>query len=327
MKNYVSTGDLLDLLLKLYEKGPGNLLRKLDPNSVRRTHAAFNSGTASSNWWIIPEVKKRWNEKITGDPDRGYEDLIAEQLAGKKDLKLLSIGCGVGTHELRLAQTGLFSRVKGIDLAENLIAQANAKALAEGLGDICSFQSQNILQQPPEGKYDVVLFHSSLHHFDDIENFLSKVVIPLLSEEGVLILNEYVGPTRLQWNEEQLKAANAAMKTIPRELRKTRLPVYVRSKVRRPGLWRMILADPSEAIDSSSILSSVRKMFEPILEKEYGGNLLHLVLKDIAHNFSDVSHDQMQAATLHELFKLEDEFIRERESDFLFGIYRLRTGA
>jgi len=325
LKNYVSTGDFLDLLLKLYEKGPGNLLRKLDPRSAKRTHSAFNSGEVSSNWWIIPEVKERWNKLITGDPSGTYEELVIEYFADRRDLRLLSIGCGVASHEIRLAESGLFQEVKGVDLADNLIKQANEKASAMGVSDICRFECRDILKEPLEGTYDAVLFHSSLHHFDHIEKFIEQSVLPLLSVDGVLIINEYVGPTRLQWTKSQLDAANASLRSIPKEWRRTRLPGYTKNKVHRPGLWRMILADPSEAIDSHSIRKALSANFSTEMEREYGGNLLHLVFKDIAHNFLEIEEDDERSRVLQEQFDLEDHFIKGEDSDFLFGIHRRRS--
>jgi len=325
LKNYVSTGDFLDLLLKLYEKGPGNLLRKLDPRSAKRTHSAFNSGEVSSNWWIIPEVKERWNKLITGDPSKTYEDLVIEYCADKRDLRLLSIGCGVASHEIRLAESGLFQEVRGVDLADNLIKQANEKASEMGVGDICRFECRDILKQPLNGTYDAVLFHSSLHHFDHIIRFIETSVLPLLVNNGVLIINEYVGPTRLQWTRHQLDAANSALRSIPKKWRRTRLPGYTKNKVYRPGLWRMILADPSEAIDSLSIRKALSANFSAEMEREYGGNLLHLVFKDIAHNFLPTENDADRLKVLQDQFDLEDQFIRERDSDFLFGIYKRRS--
>ncbi|MCH7535984.1 MAG: hypothetical protein IH948_09660 [Bacteroidetes bacterium] len=49
----------------------------------------------------------------------------------------------------------------------------------------------------------------------------------------------------------------------------------------------MYLSDPSEAVNSENILPEIRRRFKIIEEKPYGGNILHLVLKDISHNFTE----------------------------------------
>ena len=47
----------------------------------------------------------------------------------------------------------------------------------------------------------------------------------------------------------------------------------------------MYMADPSEAVDAAAIMPIIRKHFSVIEEKNYGGNLLMSVFKDIAYNF------------------------------------------
>ncbi|MCB9246041.1 MAG: class I SAM-dependent methyltransferase [Flavobacteriales bacterium] len=318
---YFSVGDILDLFLKLYEKGPANLISRLNPDPRSRTKAAFDRGLVSSNWWIIPAVKERWNSKISGDPNICYEDhLLSTHFSGCKDLSLLSIGCGNGTHEIRLANSGVFSRVLGLDLAGGLIDRANERTRELGLTN-CSFEVRDITKTPPKGTYDVILFHSSLHHFEPIRDFLLSRIAPILHQGGFLVVNEYAGPNRLQWRNEQIRACNELLRAIPKAYRKTAIPFYYKSRVRRPGIYRMKLSDPSEAPDSESILPVLRELFEEVEYKPYGGNLLHLLLKDIAHNFtkSDVETRRL----LEELFRAEDAFLEQfGHSDFFYGVYR-----
>lgn len=326
MKNYLNRGDFLELALKVYEKGLSNLIAKFKPKAIDRTKAAFNSDISSSNWWIIPQVKARWNEKITGDPNKTYEELlINEVLIHKKDLKLLSIGCGVGNHEMKLAQIGKFAEVLGIDVANQLIEIANRKAGKLNIAN-CSFKTVNVLEDEiPNAPYDIVLFHSSLHHFDGIDSFLTDKIFPILAEQGLLVINEFIGPTRLQWTKNQIDVCNDLLAALPAKMRKTRLPLFTKRKVRRPGIWRMILSDPSESIDSESIYPVIHKHCTPLLEREYGGNILHLLLKDIAHNFLDDS--KLVRQELQRLFEAEDTFIKGKRSDFLFGVYEVKNDA
>ena len=86
----------------------------------------------------------------------------------------------------------------------------------------------------------------------------------------------------------------------------------------------MMVADPSECIDSNNILPAIHKNFKTIEEKPFGGNLLMSALKDIAHHF--VQLDARKKEILDDLFKLEDEYIKDNPSDFVFGIYeKIRT--
>jgi len=82
----------------------------------------------------------------------------------------------------------------------------------------------------------------------------------------------------------------------------------------------MIISDPSECIDSESILPAIHSAFHPVIEKPYGGNILMSALKDISNNFIDM--DDEKDRILKELFLLEDNFLIDNPSDFVFGIYR-----
>ena len=85
----------------------------------------------------------------------------------------------------------------------------------------------------------------------------------------------------------------------------------------------MILADPSECVDSARILPSIHLNFHAIIEKPYGGNILMNVLKDISHHF--VQLDDKKNKILEDLFLFEDKYLTNYSSDFIFGIYQKRS--
>ncbi|NNJ53490.1 MAG: methyltransferase domain-containing protein, partial [Ignavibacteriaceae bacterium] len=167
--------------------------------------------------------------------------------------------------------------------------------------------------------YDVILFDSFLHHIKNLDEILSKIYFSL-KKNGIFIINEYVGPNRFQWSSTQLKTSNKALKELPQKFRKRFGTNNVKSKIYKPGIIRMILSDPSEAIKSESILLRVKERFNVLEEKPYGGNILHLTLKDISQNF--IIEDDETLNLLDELFVIEDEFLKNsRKSNFIFGVY------
>ena len=147
-------------------------------------------------------------------------------------------------------------------------------------------------------------------------------IIPLLKSDGHLIINEYVGPTRIQHPKHQLQAINRGLKLIPTKFRERFKTGWIKKRYRGSGLIRMILADPSECIDSSSILPTIHTHFNTIAERPYGGNILMHVLKDISHHFLDM--DSEKKDILNSLFDFEDEYLQNQPSDFVFGIYQLK---
>ena len=82
----------------------------------------------------------------------------------------------------------------------------------------------------------------------------------------------------------------------------------------------MFLNDPSESAESHLIEDAIASQFRVLERKEYGGTLLQLVFKDIAHNFINEKAETKEL--LKTIFNIEDEMLRKGEikSDFVFYI-------
>lgn len=323
MKTIISFGDFIDLYFKLESTKPARILSRLTPSSSKtRTIKAWNKALniAQTNWWSIPLVQKRWNQFITGNENIGYSAYLTEKyLKNKIGLVMLSPGCGTGGKELKFASIKVFSLIEAFDISANRISIARENAKGLGLENINYSVSDVTTFNFGSEKYDVVLFDSFLHHIKDLEGIINKIYISL-KQDGILIINEYVGPSRFQWRKEQLKTANKALASLPVAFRKRLKTEKVKTKIYRPGLLRMIISDPSEAVCSENILSKVRERFKVLEEKPYGGNILHLTLKDISHNFIDGSEESIRL--LNDLFSFEDDFLSYGNlSDFVFGVY------
>ena len=102
-----------------------------------------------------------------------------------------------------------------------------------------------------------------------------------LKKDGLLAFEEYVGPNRFQWRTEQLDAVNDLLARIPARYRKRYGLSVEKVRVKPPGLLRMWLADPSEAVDSESILPFVQDNFEILEIKNMGGTIAHALFHDI----------------------------------------------
>lgn len=79
-------------------------------------------------------LKRTWNSgdfgKIAESTKLGAAEFV-KRLNLKPVQRVLDVACGTGNQSIPAAQTG--ARVTGIDIAPNLLAQARAKAKAEGL--------------------------------------------------------------------------------------------------------------------------------------------------------------------------------------------------
>lgn len=321
MAHWLSLGDFIDVYWKLQISGFRFVTDRWGCTTKSRIKNVWDkSNNPPTNWWAIPEIQKRWNKCISGNPEIDYQTYFCVKYLNKrKNLKLLSPGCGNGQNERKFANFTHFSLIKGFDIAPSLINEA----INHSKNSSCKmeFTVDDIMTKIfPESTYDIILFDSFLHHIKDLDSVMDKIFLTL-KPGGFLLINEYVGPNRFQWTKDQLLKSNQLLENISNEYKMRWRSSKLKTRIYRPGLLRMILSDPSEAIKSSSILPKIRKRFKPIEESPYGGNLLQLVLKDISHNFSN---DTLAIKkTLKILFRSEDNYLDlVNTSDFFFGIYQ-----
>jgi ubiquinone/menaquinone biosynthesis C-methylase UbiE len=321
MKTIISPGDFTDVYYKFRSSGLNKILSRFAFSKKGRTKKAWNGGNSGvDNWWSIPAVRQRWNFLITGNPNTDYSDyLINKYFSDRKDLIMLSPGCGTGGKELKFARMDNFSGIEAFDLAPGRIDLARKNAESLSLKNIEYKVSDALKFEFKKEYYDIIIFDSFLHHVNKLDEILDKVRLSI-KPGGIFVINEYVGPNRFQWSKEQLKLSNDVLRSLPRAFRIRRQSNAVKSNIYRPGLIRMILSDPSEAVDSENILSKIHKRFNTLEEKPYGGNILQLVLKDIAHNFTEGEAESEEL--LKALFGEEDKFLESgNNSDFVFGVY------
>lgn len=320
-KTYISVGDFIDVYHKIRQVGLPKLLSKFKFSSSARITSKWDSYVSNSDFWLIPDIQKRWNKRISGDENTIYEEYVCTKYFSKQsNLKLLSIGCGEGLHDRNFAKHACFSQIDAIDISEGSIQKAIKKAAQENLkinyfvGD---FKSVNFEKE----SYDVIFFDSSLHHFTDVKTTLEKDVKPLLKESGKVIVFEYCGPNRLQYTSAQLQKANEILKSLPQNYKLLYDNKSYKKRVYRPGLLRMFLIDPSEAPDALSIPNSLNATFHKLEEQKLGWNILHILLKGISHNFINSKPETKEL--LLKLFEEEDEFVlKENHSDAIFGVYQ-----
>ncbi len=322
MKRYLTTDDILDIYIKAKQRGVDFVLSKFNLSGIARTKSAFSeSKESSANWWSIPYVRERWNKMITGNPTVDYvQFLTTDLLANQKNIRLLSIGSGESYREMELAQHPHFSEITCLDLTPNRMEKAAKTAASRGITNMQFICANVYTHDFGSRQYDYVFFNASLHHFENINSFLKEVITPLIHPKGGLIINEYVGATRLQFSKKQLQHINKGIQLIPKKYRQRFKTKLTKNSYSGSGVMRMVLADPSECVDSESIMPSIQRYFTPEYERAYGGNLLANILKDIAHHFYEL--DQEKKQLLDALFAMEDDYLKTNPSDFVFGLYR-----
>jgi 2-polyprenyl-3-methyl-5-hydroxy-6-metoxy-1,4-benzoquinol methylase len=322
LNNYVNRHDAVRLARKLGRGQIGQVVRKVRVHGTDRVVAAGETAIERrpEQWWDIPAVVRRWNVFASGDPRVSFPEHVARTwLANQTGLRALSMGCGMGYREMTWAKLGVFEQITGVDVSPEPIRFAAEQAKEAGLDGVLDFRVADFREMlHAQEKYDVVLGLHSLHHFDHIDETMS-LIAQLLPTDGLLIVDEFVGPTKFQWTGAQLAAANALLATLPTE-RRVQYDGRVKRRVIRPSLLSMRLDDPSEAVEASRMLPAVRRLFTVLEEHPYGGTVLHIALSGIAQNF--LGDDPVTAQLLKQCFAAEDEALPRLGHDFTYMVCR-----
>jgi SAM-dependent methyltransferase len=322
--NWINRGDWSTAMERVAEKGP-RLLRRLLASPAARTSAQWQEayrGAPPSDPLAIPFLQRRWRARATGDPETDHRRYVASRyLKDRGGLNALSLGSGPGWNEAAWARTGHFARIDGIELSPALVSDAGERARQAGLDSILRFHQGDAGRPPyPRETYDLVLCEGALHHLAPMTR-----VIPALASavgrEGLLVMLEFCGPDRFQWTRRQLELVRQALDLIPAGWR-VKDNGRLKRTVYRPGRLRMLVSDPSEAVESSHIRPLLRQHFVVLEEKPLGGTIVSLVFYEIARHFLEPGPEA--ARLLARICAMEDDALRSGEiaSDYWFGVYR-----
>lgn len=230
-----------------------------------------------SGWMHFPAVRQHIIEQI----GVGYGwpmDWLLDQLQGRVFERGLSIGCGTGALERDLLQRGICRRIDAFDGA--IASLAVAREQARGL-PIRYFAADFNRPALPRGVYDAVFFHQSLHHVAKLERLLREVLLAL-KPDGLVYLDEYVGPSRTWWTDARYERQRALFRQV--------VPEHARLSKELP--LPIVYGDPSEAVQSGEIRAQLRVGFDVLAERGYGGNVLSLMCPAVWWEKADA--DQLQ---------------------------------
>jgi len=235
--------------------------------AARRFWSSEGAREAEDHYWgAQPLVRRAINRRVTGDPNRWPMEWFAGTFAEKPFARGLSVGCGSGLLERDVLAKGICEAVEGIDFSEASIGEARFAAEEAHLSDRLTYRVEDVnALRLPRARYDIVFFHGSLHHLRQIERILAEVR-QALKPGGLVYLDEYMGPSRAEWTDDDWGFARSAFDSLPEELKN------------RPRLAIPLpLDDPSESIRSSAIRPAAARLFETVEERPYGGNILWFV--------------------------------------------------
>lgn len=193
----------------------------------------------------LAETRRYWDEEsatFDQQPDHGLHDpkiraawkeLIESWLPAPRS-RILDVGCGTGSLSVLLTELG--HQVVGIDLSSKMIAQAQAKAAANGQQITFHVMDADYLQLP-QNHFDVIICRHLLWALPDIPQVLQRWV-DLLKPGGRLILIEGY------WHTDSGLHAEEIIKALPAIMTE----ISVRNLSDQPIYWGGQVTDERYAI-------------------------------------------------------------------------------
>lgn len=245
-------------------------------------------------WNNRAEVLAYMNERATGNPSvQWWQHLLAWR--GRPFKRALAINCGNGWVERDLITFGVMESAVGIDFSPDLLATARAAATERELPIEYIEVDINTYDFDLEG-VDLVINFAAAHHIASIDRVFRHLA-RLLGPDGVFVSYDYVGPHRnlyptAQW--EAIWRANQAM------------PVEFRRDLHYAHVPTMLASDPTEAIHSELIVSTMKRYFNLPVEQYLGGGVAYELL-----SFNAAFHDpERDASALVDQVLTADEAYR-----------------
>jgi ubiquinone/menaquinone biosynthesis C-methylase UbiE len=153
----------------------------------RRSRERIESGEGLDD----PEVARGFGWVATMPPMRLLRWFVARRVAAMVPQgQAVDLGCGPGHLVIEVARRAPGLHVSGLDLSDEMLAQARDNARHAGLDSRASFRSGDAGQIPfPDSSLDLVVSTLSLHHWSDPVAVLDEVARVLRPGGSFLIID------------------------------------------------------------------------------------------------------------------------------------------
>ncbi len=222
-------------------------------------------------WMSHPRVRERINRRVSGDPAVWPTTWMKERLLGRLPLRrAVSIGCGIGHFERDMVRQGIVEEIVGLDVSPSCIQKAAELAREAGYESRITYECRDAREWlRTADRLDAVFFHASMHHFDRLAE-LMELVRASLQPDGILYIDEYIGPANDEWRLRDLLLHNVLYYFLPRSVRRV-------GRIRAP----INDEDPTEGVESSRIVRALEAEFEILERRDCGGNLLWILYPNL----------------------------------------------
>ncbi len=275
-------------------------------------------------WYQHPVVLKHYRDLVVETNDsldvKPINAFLRAHYADKKFDRALSIGCGSAHKELQLLKDELVGQFDLYELSGSVIEAGKKTAEKFGVADRATFFKADIFgkeNNDEKEKYDLVHWDNALHHMFSVKDAiaLSK---RMLKPGGVLVIDDYVGPSYMQIDAEDYKFADSVRLLLDKKYIKNntedkdRFPLSPKSP--RIPVERFLATDPSEMVDAGNILPEIDRQCAGASVIKTGGILYFLGLRPLFGNFDAKNKDDLEV--LSNLLKLDKWYTEQTGKTF-----------
>ncbi|MDA1079989.1 MAG: class I SAM-dependent methyltransferase [bacterium] len=219
-------------------------------------------------WNDLPEVQEYMSQCFTGDKKTWWtQDFKNRFSPGRKQFKKALFLCdGNGWLSREFIDKKIVLEAVAFDWSTDLLQEAEAK---KGKRKIQYFQADVNTITFKDAEYDLIVNNAALHHVQYLNrllHLLSKAIKP----DGIFVNFDYVGPQRNQYSRSHWNKILAFNDSLPQQARNDNLQY--------PHLATMLHTDPTEAIHSDLIISTMKRHFALLEQHDTNGGLAYHLL-------------------------------------------------
>jgi len=198
-----------------------------------------NSGFSNSlDLYSFQPARDYFSSLVTNNKDENVDSnwfekwFIDTYLKNKIPVKnCLTLCCGHGERDRRLARMGVFQHCLGLDISPQAIENAKKSVSDEGYSNMLYEVSDLNVYHLKENSYDLVYVGGGMHHILNLEHSVDQIY-KSLKPGGFLVCDEYVGPAYNNLTNRHREIINSAIHLIPKRLRNASEENFI------PNFWK-----------------------------------------------------------------------------------------
>ncbi|MDC0321705.1 methyltransferase domain-containing protein [Akkermansiaceae bacterium] len=194
-------------------------------------HSHFSKGL---DLYTFQPVKNYFYRCVSGDEEgiakeNWFEDwLIKTYLKDKIPVaNCLTLCCGHGERDRRLAKMEVFENCLGLDISPGAIEACKINASNEKFNNLKYATADLNKDSLKRNAYDLIYVGGGMHHILNLEHLVDEIYLSL-KPGGLLVCDEYIGPSYNDLSNRHREVINSAIHLIPKRLRYyTNIPTHV----------------------------------------------------------------------------------------------------